>query len=73
VGEETVRVAVDAGQIHAAPESEPNTTIELTRPGMRALILGARASERNKPETSRSKETGDASTPSSTPSPDRRD
>jgi hypothetical protein len=45
VGEETVRVAVDAGQIHAAPESEPDTTIELSRPGMRALILGARASE----------------------------
>jgi len=45
VAEETVRVAVDAGQIHAAPDSEPDTTIELTRPGMRALILGARASE----------------------------
>jgi DNA-binding HxlR family transcriptional regulator len=45
VGEETVHVAVDAGQIHAAPDSEPDTTIELTRPGMRALILGARASE----------------------------
>jgi DNA-binding HxlR family transcriptional regulator len=45
VAEETVRVEVDAGQIHAAPESEPDTTIELTRPGMRALILGARATE----------------------------
>jgi hypothetical protein len=45
VGEETVRVAVDAGQIHAAPEREPDTTIELTRPGMRQLILGARAPE----------------------------
>ena len=33
------------GQIHAAPDSEPDTTIELTRPGLRALILGARASE----------------------------
>ena len=44
-GEETVRVEVDARQIHAAPNSEPNTTIELTRPGMRALILGARAPE----------------------------
>ncbi len=43
--EETVRVEVDAAQIHAAPDSEPDTTIELTRPGMRALILGARASE----------------------------
>jgi DNA-binding HxlR family transcriptional regulator len=45
VGEETVRVEVEAGQIHAAPGSEPDTTIELSRPGMRALILGARASE----------------------------
>jgi hypothetical protein len=72
VGEETVRVAVDAGQIHAAPDSEPDTTIELTRPGMSSLILGARASE--------IEQTGDLSihgnrdppTPSSTPSPDRR-
>ena len=45
VAEETVRVAVDAGRIQAAPGTEPDTTIELTRPGMRALILGARASE----------------------------
>src|SRR3954451_22913096 len=45
VAEEIVRVEVDTGQIHAAPESEPDTTIELTRPGLRALILGARASE----------------------------
>lgn len=44
-GEETVRVAVDAGQIHAAPDTEPDTTIELSRPGMRALILGTRAAE----------------------------
>src|SRR5262249_54750085 len=45
VAEETVRVEVEKGQIHAAPDSEPDTTIELTRPGMRALILGARATE----------------------------
>ena len=45
VAEETVRINVDAGQIHAAPDSEPDTTIELTRTGMRALILGARAAE----------------------------
>jgi DNA-binding HxlR family transcriptional regulator len=45
VGEEAVRVAIDAGQIHAAPDTEPNITIELTRPGMRALILGACASD----------------------------
>ena len=45
IAEETVRVEVDAGQIHSAPDSEPDTTIELTRAGMRALILGSRASE----------------------------
>jgi DNA-binding HxlR family transcriptional regulator len=45
VADETVLVAVEAGQIEAAPDSEPDTTIELTRTGMRALILGARASE----------------------------
>jgi DNA-binding HxlR family transcriptional regulator len=45
VADENVRVAVEDGQIHAAPDSEPDTTIELTRLGMRALILGANASE----------------------------
>ena len=45
IAEETVRVAVDAGQINAAPDSEPDATIELTRGGMRSLILGANASE----------------------------
>jgi DNA-binding HxlR family transcriptional regulator len=45
VREETVRVKVEAGQIHAAPDTEPDSTIELTRLGMRSLILGARASE----------------------------
>jgi DNA-binding HxlR family transcriptional regulator len=45
VDDETVRVKVDEGQIHAAPDSEPDTTIQLTRTGMRALILGVRASE----------------------------
>ena len=45
VGDEDVRVEVVAGQIHAVPASEPDTTIELNRTGMRALILGARASE----------------------------
>jgi DNA-binding HxlR family transcriptional regulator len=44
VEEEVVRVGV-AGEIHAAPDSEPDATIELTRSGLRALILGARASE----------------------------
>jgi DNA-binding HxlR family transcriptional regulator len=45
VEDEVVRVDVDAGQIRAAPDSEPAATIELTRPGLRALILGARASD----------------------------
>jgi DNA-binding HxlR family transcriptional regulator len=45
VEEEVVRVEVEAGEIRAVPDSEPDTTIELTRPGMRALILGSRASE----------------------------
>ncbi len=45
IAEETVRVEVDAGEIHAAPASEPDTTIDLTRSGMRALILGASATE----------------------------
>lgn len=42
--EEVVRVEV-AGEIRAAPDREPDATIELTRPGLRALIFGARASE----------------------------
>jgi DNA-binding HxlR family transcriptional regulator len=45
IAEEAVRVKVDAGQIQAAPDAEPDTTIELTRFGLRQLILGARASE----------------------------
>jgi len=45
VEEETVRVEIVAGQIQAAPDSEPDTTIELNRSGMRALIVGARAPE----------------------------
>ena len=45
IAEETVRVEVDAGQIYSAPDSEPDTTIDLTRSGMRALILGASATE----------------------------
>ena len=43
--DEAVRVAVTAGQVHAAPDSEPDTTIELTRPGLRALLLGTRSSD----------------------------
>jgi DNA-binding HxlR family transcriptional regulator len=45
VDDEAVRVDVTAGQLRAAPDSEPDTTLELTRPGLRALILGARSSD----------------------------
>ena len=43
VDDEAVRVDVAGGQVHAASDSEPDTTIELTRPGLRALLLGARS------------------------------
>lgn len=42
---EALRLAVAAGQVHAAAESQPATTIELTRAGLRALIIGAPAAE----------------------------
>ena len=42
---EQFRIDVADGQVHAAPESEPDTTIELTWSGLRALILGAPTSE----------------------------
>jgi hypothetical protein len=42
---EVVRIEVDGGCVHPAPDAQPETTIELTRPGLRALIRGARASE----------------------------
>jgi ubiquinone biosynthesis protein UbiJ len=42
---EQFRVDVADGQVRAAPESEPDTTIELTRSGLRSLILGAPTSE----------------------------
>lgn len=45
VGNEAMRVAVADGEVHAAPEGEPETTIELTFPGLRSLILGAPASD----------------------------
>lgn len=45
VGDEAVRVDVAGGQVEIAPDGEPTTTIELTRPGLRALVLGASASE----------------------------
>jgi DNA-binding HxlR family transcriptional regulator len=45
VADEDVRVEVEGGQVHPAPSSDPDTTIELSRSGLRALILGARSSE----------------------------
>jgi DNA-binding HxlR family transcriptional regulator len=41
VADETFRVEVSGGQVHAAPESEPDATIELSMSGLRSLILGA--------------------------------
>jgi DNA-binding HxlR family transcriptional regulator len=41
LGDEAVRIAVSDGEVHAAPDSEPDTTIDLTFPGLRMLILGA--------------------------------
>jgi DNA-binding HxlR family transcriptional regulator len=45
LGDEAVRVDVTGGQVHAAPNSDPDTTIELKFSGLRALILGAQASD----------------------------
>jgi DNA-binding HxlR family transcriptional regulator len=42
---EVVRIEVDGGRVHPAPDAQPDITIELTRPGLRAIVLGARASE----------------------------
>lgn len=45
VEDEAVRVDVADGEVHAAREGEPATTIALTRAGLRGLIVGASASE----------------------------
>ena len=45
VAAEALRVEIDAGQVHASSGGEPDATIELTRPGLRALIIGSSASE----------------------------
>src|SRR5262249_42113641 len=45
VEDQQVRVDVAGGQVHAAPASEPDATIELTRGRIRDLILGTRTSE----------------------------
>jgi DNA-binding HxlR family transcriptional regulator len=43
VAEEVVRVEVADAHVRAAPDSQPDSTITLTRAGLRALILGALA------------------------------
>jgi DNA-binding HxlR family transcriptional regulator len=45
VDDEEFRLDVSGGRVHAAPASEPDITIELTRSGLRALVLGAPAAE----------------------------
>jgi DNA-binding HxlR family transcriptional regulator len=45
VEDERFRVDVAGGQVHAAPDNEPDTTIELTRSGLRALVIGAPSRE----------------------------
>jgi DNA-binding HxlR family transcriptional regulator len=45
VEDEVARVEVADGLVHPAPDSEPDTTIALTRAGLRALVVGASASE----------------------------
>jgi DNA-binding HxlR family transcriptional regulator len=45
VEDEAVRIAVEGGSVQASANGEPDATIEVTRPGLRALILGARPSD----------------------------
>lgn len=45
VEDEVVRLEVAGGEVRAAREAEPATTIELTRAGLRGLVVGASASE----------------------------
>jgi DNA-binding HxlR family transcriptional regulator len=45
LADEAVRVEVSDGEVHAAPDSKPDTTVELTWRGLRALILGTRGAE----------------------------
>ena len=43
VADEVLQVEVTGGQVHAAPGTQPATTITLTVQGLRDLILGAPA------------------------------
>ncbi len=45
VEDEMVRVAVTDGRLLPSPDADPDTTIELTRPGLRALVLGEQVDE----------------------------
>jgi DNA-binding HxlR family transcriptional regulator len=45
VDDEQFRIDVEEGGVRAAPDCEPDTTIELTRRGLVALILGTPAAE----------------------------
>ncbi len=45
LGDEAVRVDVSEGQVHPAPDSDPDTTIELTWPAVRELVFGTRGAE----------------------------
>jgi DNA-binding HxlR family transcriptional regulator len=45
LAEETVRLEVSDGQVHPAPDSDPDTVIELTWPGLRQLLFGTRGAE----------------------------
>jgi DNA-binding HxlR family transcriptional regulator len=41
VANEVVRVTVARGKLRPTPDANPDTTIELTRPGLRGLVLGS--------------------------------
>jgi DNA-binding HxlR family transcriptional regulator len=45
VDAEDVRVTVANGHLFPSPQATPDTTIELTRPGLRALVLGAQVED----------------------------
>jgi DNA-binding HxlR family transcriptional regulator len=45
VDDEVVCVAIDGGGLHPAGGGEPDAVMELSRPGLRALVLGAAAAE----------------------------
>ena len=72
VEQEEVRVDVAGGQVHPAPDSEPGTTIELTRSGLGHSSSALPPPNSSKTGTSRSKATVDEPMPCSTRCPGRR-